>query len=166
MRFSRWYLCLIITYILVVSIACNRNQGGAPDVKHAKKVACSATGGCIDCPNYVGKNTCEFSVSDMNSAGTGHLPIYLHHKERILWVGNNGEILTVSDLTGADCQSEQPNNSAPAQPTENLQFNGSDFVFASIKDNKKYDTFCYKQNITYTDTSGSHTIDPHIYIGQ
>ena len=142
MRFSRWYFCVIITSVLVVSIACNRNRGAVAGAPQSKAVACSATGGCIECPNPVGKNTCELSVKYMNSAGAGHSPIYLHHKERILWVGDNGETLTVSDLTGADCQSEQPNNNAPAQPTENLQFNNSDFVFASIKDNKKYDTFC------------------------
>lgn len=175
MKLSRFAFVLATIVLAVLFAACNGkgapSSGSNPPPPPPKTgpqytpVACSYSGGCIDCDQWIGKSTCQLSVTFLTQMPETHKPVRVYRKTRLLWVGDHGEILTVSDLTGTDCGDDHhPDPKAPKAPTENLQFNGSDFVFASVRDDQKLEKYCYKHNISYTDGSGKHTIDPHIYV--
>ena len=176
MRLSRSdYLLIIIISVLLIFIALDQTIGGPALASSPKTMAglpspnptsCLTAGTCTPCPVWLATNTCELTVSYLKSLTGEHLPILVHRKTVIVWFGDHKENLNVKDLTGADCKDEhQPNPKAPAKPTEKLVNNGSDYVVALIKDNSKYEKFCYKHNITYTDNTGTYPIDPHIYVG-
>lgn len=155
-----------ICALSLITLSCNRVAKRPPGrIKAPLSVKCSSATGCIDCYDRIGNNNdvCLLPLSWLKGMAENHPPILVHHKDVLVWIGDGGENLNVSDLTGAQCDNEhQPDNNAPPKPTEIPTDNGTPVVYASVKADKGYEKHCYKHNIDY---GGSSPLDPHVYVG-
>jgi hypothetical protein len=142
--------------------------------KHVKpgKVKVPSSPGTQPCPIRTGKQNrlCVLPLSWLKSQeSTGHLPIEVFHKDRIIWVGDDGELLVVNQLTRADCKDERTPispDSTDMDPTDVDTDVLANAISAVVTMNQSNEGKCYKHNIIVYDENGTKTgkVDPHIII--
>ena len=174
----------LILVLLVVLVALgffcygrSKRRGfvGNPGAKHQRHDHNGKIVDTEECETLVGQHSdvCIIPISylqEMMSERRPDTAMEVHHNETIVWVGNEGESITVRPMTGMNCAKHGEKDDPPSgsdsllvdmkQPKPNL-------VFAHITNDRKNEKYCYKTNIDVTVKGGTTTtIDPHDFLEQ